>query len=1101
MITNFNTYYINRESLKKFIEDKNIQNTSSLLIQVFTGLNDKLQIAELLEELNTFLSEAVIIGATTDGEIKDGKISSGEVVLSFTVFEHTVCKVAAVTHEANGYFSGKYLANKLIEDNTKLMIAFADGLHTNGEEFLNGISSVNSTIPVAGGHAGDNFEFEKTFVFTKEGIIEKGAVAVTLNSEHLNIFTDHSFHWHSIGNELTVTKAEGNRIYTIDNRTAVDTFAYYLGTDIAEGLPGIGIEFPLIVNRNGLDLARTTMAKEADGSLLLAGTLNTGEKVRIGFGHNVEIIKASQRIVSNTAKEPSEAIFIYSCTARKHFMGDEIEAEILPFQTIAPVSGFFTYGEFFSSSKKRELLNQTMTLVSLSESDRVHKKSPKKKKETINVTASSVDALTHLVNITSKELDERAETLSRSNQQNKYLRERIELALKGSRTSVLDWNFSGSYMYISASWKEMLGYSESEFPNSVGTWKKLVHPEDLISVLRQLKVSKKQRLTYFENNHRLKHKDGHWVWVLGRARILYDEQGEAIRMIGTHTDITEEKELQLKYFYQAQIIEQIHDSLTSTDLQGNIVSWNLGSEKIFGYKASEVIGKHISLLYPEEDRQELKKYTEVLMETGIYNADVILVKKSKERIPISFSLSLLKDQSGTPIGIVGINKDNTERKKAEDELYYQAHHDLLTNLPNRIMFRKTLKKGIENAQKNMSELALFFIDLDKFKDINDSLGHEVGDNVLKIISRRLCDSIRKEDSLSRLSGDEFTVIMEKVKDRKTISMIAQKILDVLSQAILIDEHTIYVSGSIGISMYPQDASDTEHLLKYADTAMYKAKEEGRNNYQFYTSKMTERALEKIAMKTYLREAIENEEFVIYYQPQVDAGNNTLVGMEALIRWNHPSKGLLYPDDFIPLAEETGMIIEIDRWVMKTSMKDVSEWYRDGLIPGVLALNLPIKHLESSDFLNVLQENIQKYNFRSEWLELEITEGQMIKKPEETIGKLIEINQLGVGISIDDFGTGYSSLALLKRLPINRLKIDKSFIVDIPKNTDSIAIVEAIVALSHSLKLDIIAEGVETKAQVEFLLNHGCKRMQGYYFGYPLSADELKKKFLHSSTSV
>ena len=1092
-----NTYYTTKEALNSFVDDKKIKNSSSLLIQIFSAFNDKIFITTLLSELTQLLPDAVIIGSTTDGEIMNGKVSSGKVVLSFTQFEHTTLKAAAIGHKVNGYYSGQYLAKELISDDTQLLIAFADGLHTNGEEFLNGISSINNNIVVAGGHAGDNFKFVKTLVFTKEHIFEYGAVAVTLSSKHLHVHTGYNFHWHPIGNELTVTKVDGNRVYTIDGKKAVDIYAHYLGKDIADGLPGIGIEFPLIVNRNGTDIARTTMSKEDDGSIIMAGSLYTGEKVRIGFGDSSEIIRSSQKILKSTAKKPSEAIFVYSCTARKHFIGNEIESEIFPLQSLATVSGFFTYGEFYTSTKK-ELLNQTMTIVSLSERDTICKITHNTDQPIVDLNTTSINALTHLINITSEEVRERTETLKESNHLNKQLKERMELALSGSKTSVLDWDFTDNSFYISPSWKEMLGYSEKELKNAPSTWKKLVHPEDRIIVLAQLIDHKIKKIKYFENNHRLKHKDGHWVWVLGRARMAYDKNGKAIRMIGTHTDITEEKELQLQYSYQVQIVEQIHDSLTTTDLKGNIVSWNLGSEKIFGYSAGEIIGKNISMLYRQEDIPVLKGYVSALMERGVYNTDLDLVKKSKELIPISISLSLLRDENGMPTGIVGINKDNTQRKKTENALFeqknilhYQAHHDALTGLPNRVLFLDRLEQAMQKEKRHKKGLALFFIDLDKFKDINDSLGHAVGDMVLKLIAKRLSGTLRNEDTVARLSGDEFTIIAEELTEPEDASLLAEKILKVLSESMYINDHILYVSGSIGISLYPQDATDTDDLLKYADTAMYKAKKEGRNNFQFYSSDMTKFALERMAMKISLQKSIDNEEFIIYYQPQINTCSDSLVGVEALVRWQHPTMGVLTPDTFIPLAEEMGMIMEIDQWVMETAMKQISEWYGSGLNPGVLALNISMKQLERKDFLFILTESIETCHFDPKWLELEITEGQMMRKPEEVIATLDQINYLDIGISIDDFGTGYSSLSLLKRLPIKRLKIDRSFIKDIPNDEEDIAIVQAVIAIAGSLKLDLIAEGVETSEQRDFLINNGCVNIQGYYYSCPVPAEEMR----------
>ena len=602
----------------------------------------------------------------------------------------------------------------------------------------------------------------------------------------------------------------------------------------------------------------------------------------------------------------------------------------------------------------------------------------------------------------------------------------------------------------------------------------------------------------FENVHRLKHKDGHWVWIRARAKTQYDANGKAVRMIGTHTDITDEKEMQLKYTRQAQIIEQIHDSVISTDLEGIVTSWNTGSELLLEYKADEMIGKHIKKIYLEEDYEAIKNNIDSLMKKGEYHTNVRLIKKSKTVIFADLSLSLLKDEKGKSIGIIGYAQDITERKKTEDKLLeqknilnHQAHHDALTKLPNRILFNDRLEQGIKKAKRNKTNLALLFIDLDHFKQINDTLGHEIGDRVLKVVTHCLKKMIRKVDTLARLGGDEFTIIMEDLVKAEDASLLAEKILEALTEPMHVDGHTLYVSGSIGISLYPQDGEDVHNLLKYADTAMYKAKDEGRNNFQFYSSEMTALALERVAMEASLRQALKNEEFVVYYQPQVDASIEKLIGVEALVRWQHPFLGLVSPMNFIHLAEETGLIVEIDQLVMKVAMQQVSTWYKEGLKPGVLSLNLAVKQLERDDFLQTLQNSMETSDFKPEWLELEITEGQMMQKPEEAIVKLKQINDLGIGLVIDDFGTGYSSLSYLKRLPINKLKIDQSFVRDIPNDEEDVAIVKAIIALAKSLNLDLLGEGVETDAQKEFLLANGCKNIQGYYYARPMPSEEMK----------
>ncbi len=451
-----------------------------------------------------------------------------------------------------------------------------------------------------------------------------------------------------------------------------------------------------------------------------------------------------------------------------------------------------------------------------------------------------------------------------------------------------------------------------------------------------------------------------------------------------------------------------------------------------------------------------------------------------------------KDLQKLNKNLEGKIQDRTKAlEEMTNELQILAYNDALTGLPNRVLLADRLEQAIEKAKRHNIGLALFFIDLDKFKEVNDSFGHEVGDSVLKTVAKSLNGIIRKEDTLARLSGDEFTIIMEELKRPEDALLLAEKILKVMKEPILIDGLTLYISCSIGISLYDKTVKDARDFLKYADTAMYTAKEKGRNNFQFYSSEMTELAYKHMTMKTNLRQAINNEEFVIYYQPQIDGHNNRLVGAEALIRWEHPTMGLLLPEDFIPLAEETGMIIEIDQWVIKTAMNQVSVWYEEGLMPGVLALNISIPHLENDHFLQELKEDIKKHSFKPEWLELEVTERQMIKEPEGVIEKLDQISDLGIHVSIDDFGTGYSSLSLLKRLPIHRLKIDRSFVKDIPEDAESVAIIKAIIALAKSLHLDLIAEGVETSVQKDFLINNGCVTIQGYYYTPPVPAEEMK----------
>lgn len=440
---------------------------------------------------------------------------------------------------------------------------------------------------------------------------------------------------------------------------------------------------------------------------------------------------------------------------------------------------------------------------------------------------------------------------------------------------------------------------------------------------------------------------------------------------------------------------------------------------------------------------------------------------------------------------IALLEQHNQLRAQKNALQYQATHDALTGLANRILFSERLEYAISKAKQAHGQMALLFIDLDHFKEINDSLGHEAGDQVLNIVTRRLTETIRNMEDLARFGGDEFTVIMEGLEDINDASKLAEKILKALSEPITVEHNELYVGCSIGISLYPNNGDTSQDLLKYADAAMYAAKNDGRNNIRYYSSEMTARALERVVMEASLRSGLKNEEFIVYFQPQVNGNQDRVTGMEALVRWQSPSIGFVSPAAFIPIAESTGLIVELDRFVMKRAMTQVAQWYKEGLNPGILAMNLTMKQLQQKDFIDFLKQLIGETGCKVEWIELEVTEDQIMINPEESIEILREISAIGVKIAVDDFGTGYSSLSYLKKLPISKLKIDQSFVSDLPTDDEDTAIVKAIIAMSKSLKLEIIAEGVETVEQKEFLVQNGCENIQGYFYSKPRPADEVK----------
>lgn len=435
-----------------------------------------------------------------------------------------------------------------------------------------------------------------------------------------------------------------------------------------------------------------------------------------------------------------------------------------------------------------------------------------------------------------------------------------------------------------------------------------------------------------------------------------------------------------------------------------------------------------------------------------------------------------------------------EELKAQKEiLHYHAHHDSLTGLPNRFLFNDRLDQAIRQAQRDNKKIAVLFIDLDHFKGVNDSMGHNVGDELLVEVARRLKGTIRQADTLARLGGDEFSIALNQVSHSNAVVEVTQSLLKVMNSPIELFEQSFYVTLSIGVAIYPEDGSTPEELLKNADAAMYHAKDEGRNTYQFYNQMMTEKAFERIAMETSFRNALNKEEFIVYYQPQVDAGTGRTIGMEALVRWRHPDLGLITPSKFLTFANDTGLIVPLDKWVMKTAMAQFARWYQQGLQPGVLALNLSMRQLHKKGFVETIQQLLENTGCQARWLELEVTEGQIMEESSNGIQVLNRLKELGISLAIDDFGVGYSSLSQLKRLPINKLKIDRSFIRELPHDEEDVVISKTIIALSRNMGLSVIAEGVETRQQKDFLLQNGCHYIQGYYYSKPLPAGDIEEQ--------
>jgi diguanylate cyclase (GGDEF)-like protein len=436
-----------------------------------------------------------------------------------------------------------------------------------------------------------------------------------------------------------------------------------------------------------------------------------------------------------------------------------------------------------------------------------------------------------------------------------------------------------------------------------------------------------------------------------------------------------------------------------------------------------------------------------------------------------------------------VYREITVRRQTEEKLRIVATHDPLTALPNRTLLHERLSHALAKAQRHGRQLAVLLVDLDRFKHVNDTLGHEAGDTLLQVAARRFYDCLRETDTMARQGGDEFVVLMDELSDREPITRVSQRILDAMVQPFVIDGHEIHITASVGISVYPDDGRT---LLRNADIALYRAKEKGRNNYQFYSAQIDNYSRERLALESGLRRALERGELTLHYQPKVDLAAGHICGMEALLRWQHPQMGLVAPGRFIPIAEESGLIRPIGAWVLKTACMQNRAWQRQGVRRFPVAVNLSPRQFAEETLLDDIKSALAESGLTASDLELEITESMVMNDPEQAVSILRRLKELGIRVAIDDFGTGYSSLAYLKRFPIDSVKVDRSFVEDIPEDVNSMAIAQAVIAMAHSLRLKVVAEGVESEAQLSFLRGEGCDEIQGHYFSEARAASELSE---------
>ncbi|MFH1493906.1 MAG: EAL domain-containing protein [Pseudomonadota bacterium] len=669
---------------------------------------------------------------------------------------------------------------------------------------------------------------------------------------------------------------------------------------------------------------------------------------------------------------------------------------------------------------------------------------------------------------------------------------KLTQAIEQSANTILITDHDGVIEYVNPYFYALTGYSEEEIiGQNPRVWQSGDTPVETYREMWDTILAGK----VWRGELRNRKKNGEPYWEAATLSPVKNEKGETTHFVGVKQDITASRAAAEKLRLWQRALESSVNAITITDAtQPNFpyVYVNPAFERITGYSAEEALGKNGRFLQNQDtDQPELENIRRAAREKRDGKALLRNYRKDGSLFWNELYISPVRNDAGEVTHYIGIQNDVTERMHYEEQLAYQSSHDTLTRLPNRNLAQDRLTQGILFARRTDSLLGLILLDLDNFKVINDSLGHNIGDQLLQLMAQRISGCVRGGDTVARLGGDDFAVILADVSHEEDISRVTHKILAAIAEPATIDSHQLTITCSIGVSLFPRDGEDAFTLLKNADAAMYRAKEQGHNSVQYYTAEINSRAFQRLMMENSLRTALERNEFSLHYQPQVSLSSGQVIGMEALLRWNHAEMGLVSPVNFIPLAEENGLIIPIGAWVLHTACKQTKAWHDAGLPPIRVAVNLSGRQFREN-IPQLVKKALEDSGLPPQYLELEITESIAMQHAESTEQTLGALRDMGVRLSIDDFGTGYSSLSYLKRFPINKLKLDQSFVRDIISDPDDAAISMAIIALAHGMKLEVIAEGVETESQLSFLRSHGCDAIQGYFFSRPVTPDRMEQ---------
>ncbi|MCK8045649.1 EAL domain-containing protein [Shewanella sp. 1CM18E] len=676
--------------------------------------------------------------------------------------------------------------------------------------------------------------------------------------------------------------------------------------------------------------------------------------------------------------------------------------------------------------------------------------------------------------------------------------EQLGLVLASNELGFWDWDITKDSIERNEHSAAILGCDLESLNRSPKLWINAIHADDRVAVLKSIDAHLNGETEQHKVEYRIYNQQGELLWLLDSGKVMSrDDNGNPLRMCGVYTDITEQKRVEESLTLAASVYNNSSEAMSVQDEQGFIININAAFTNITGYSEAEVKQKNIKMLQCNRNsRNAYRQMNNAVDELGRWQGEVWLRRKNGEEFVVWLTLNALVDDNGNSKRRVALFSDITDKKQAEQVIWKQANYDPLTGLPNRRMLLDYLATEIIKADNREQHFALMFLDLDYFKEVNDTLGHDMGDRLLSEAAKRLKACIRETDVVARLGGDEFTVVLSGITDIKGVDKVAKHILARIAEPFNLGEETAYISASIGITLYPDDAVAIEGMLKHADQAMYAAKGEGRNRFHYFTPSMQRDAKHRMRLIQDLRHAIAEQEFELYYQPIVGLQQNNCLKAEALIRWRHPKRGLVSPIEFISVAEETGLIIEIGNWVFQQAARQSALWRdRFGVEVQISINKSPVQFRDEGDCFDAWVALLKNLNLTNNNICIEITEGLLLDGNEAISATLERYRESGIQVSLDDFGTGYSSLAYLKRFEIDFLKIDQSFTRNLDSKSNDFTLCEAIIVMAHKLGMKVIAEGVETEYQRKVLADAGCDYGQGYLFSRPLPSEEFEKRFI------